>query len=61
MAYIYYASYYARKSADKELFIATLQKVLETPADTLPELVLVNTVAKKQAKELLSHAEEYFE
>ena len=61
MAYVYYASYYARKSADKELFTATLQKVLETPADTLPDLVLVNTVAKKQAKELLSHVEEYFE
>ncbi len=61
MADVYYASHYARKSADKELFIATLQKVLETPADTLPDLVLVNTVAKKQAKELLSHVEEYFE
>jgi len=61
MADVYYASYYARKSEDKELFVATLQKVLETPADTLPDLVLANTVAKKQAKELLSHVEEYFE
>ncbi len=61
MADVYYASFYARKSEDKELFVATLQKVLETPADTLPDLVLVNTVAKKQAKELLSHVEEYFE
>jgi len=61
MTDVYYASYYARKSADKELFIATLQRVLETPADTLPDLVLVNTIAKKQAKELLSHVEEYFE
>jgi len=61
MAYVYYASYYARKMADKELFISTLQKVLETPADTSPDLILVNTVAKKQAKELLSHVEEYFE
>jgi hypothetical protein len=46
---------------DKELFISTLQKVLETPAETSPDLVLVNTVAKRQAKELLSHAGEYFE
>ncbi len=61
MAYVYYASYYARKMADKELFISTLQKVLETPADTSPDLILVNTVAKKQAKEVLSHVEEYFE
>ena len=28
---------------------------------TLPELTLLNTVAKKKAKELLSHVEEYFE
>jgi tetratricopeptide (TPR) repeat protein len=61
MADVYYASYYARKSGDKELFIATLQKVLEAPADTVPDLVLVNTVAKRQAKELLSRVEEYFD
>jgi tetratricopeptide (TPR) repeat protein len=61
MAYVYYANHYARRMADKELFVSTLQKVLETPADTVPDLVLVNTVAKKKAKELLSHVEEYFE
>jgi hypothetical protein len=61
MAYVYYANHYARKAADKGLFVSTLQKVLETPAETSPDLVLVNTVAKKQAKELLSHLEEYFE
>jgi hypothetical protein len=61
MAYVYYAKYYARNMMDKELFTSILQKVLETPADTSPELILVNTVAKKQAKELLSHVEEYFE
>jgi hypothetical protein len=61
MAYVYYANYYARKMMDKELFTSTLQKVLETPADTSPDLVLLNTVAKKQAKDLLSHVGEYFE
>lgn len=61
MAYVYYANYYARNMMDKDLFISTLQKVLETPADTSPDLVLLNTVAKNQAKELLSHVEEYFE
>jgi hypothetical protein len=61
MAYVYYANYYARKIMDKELFTSTLQKVLETPADTSPDLVLLNTVAKKQAKDLLSHVGEYFE
>jgi hypothetical protein len=61
MAYVYYANYYARKIMDKELFTSTLQKVLETPAETSPDLVLLNTVAKKQAKDLLSHVGEYFE
>jgi hypothetical protein len=61
MAYVYYANYYARKIMDKDLFTSTLQKVLETPAETSPDLVLLNTVAKKQAKELLSHVGEYFE
>jgi hypothetical protein len=61
MAYVYYANYYARNMMDKDLFTSTLQKVLETPADTSPDLVLLNTVAKNQAKELLSHVGEYFE
>jgi len=61
MAYVYYANYYARKKMDKDLFTATLQKVLEIPADTSPDLVLLNTVAKRQAKELLSRVEEYFD
>jgi hypothetical protein len=61
MAYIYYADVYARKAQEKELFISTLQTVLKTPADILPEITLLNTVAKKKAAELLEHAEEYFD
>ena len=61
MAYIYYATYYARQALDKDLFISTLQKVLETPADILPDLTLLNTVAQKKAQELLKRVEEYFE
>jgi hypothetical protein len=61
MAYVYYAKYYARKIMGKELFTSTLQKVLEIPVDTSPDLILVNTVAKKEAKELLNRVEEYFE
>ena len=61
MAYIYYANHYARQAMDKDLYISTLQKVLETPADIFPELTLLNTVAKEKAKELLTHVEEYFE
>ena len=61
MAYVYYSNYFARQALDKDLFISTLQKVLETPADISPELTLLNTVAKEKAKELLTHVEEYFE
>jgi len=61
MTYVYYADHYARRSLKKDLFISSLQKVLETPADISPELTLVNTVAKKKAKELLDRADEYFE
>lgn len=61
MAYVYYAKYYARKMMDRELFVSTLQKVLETPAETSPDLILANTVAKKEAEELLGRVGEYFE
>jgi hypothetical protein len=61
MAYIYYANTYARQALDKDLFVSTLQTVLAAPVDAVPELTLLNTVAKNKAKELLSHAEEYFE
>jgi hypothetical protein len=61
MAYIYYADAYARKVLDKELFTSTLQSVLEAPVDRPPELTLLNTVAKKRAKELLGRAGEYFD
>jgi hypothetical protein len=61
MAHVYYAKYYARNKMDKGLFVTTLQRVLEAPLDTSPELVLPNTVAKKEARELLNHVGEYFE
>ncbi len=61
MAYVYYADNYARRALDKELFVSTLTKVLETPTDISPELTLVNTIAKAKAKELLSHVHEYFD
>ena len=60
MAYIYYANYYARRAFDKALFSSTLQKVLDTRADLVPELTLLNTVALKRAKEMLNRMEDYF-
>jgi tetratricopeptide (TPR) repeat protein len=61
MAYVYFAQYYARQTRDKDLFVSTLRKVVETPAQVPPDLTLVNTVAKKRAQELLGRVDEYFE
>ncbi len=61
MAYVYYASDYARKAGDRDLFRSLLEKVLATPADVSSELTLVNTVAKSKADELLAHIDDYFE
>jgi hypothetical protein len=60
MTQIYYADQYAKKTFDKELFVSTLENVLDTPADQIPELTLLNTVAHKKAKELLAGADDYF-
>ena len=60
MAHIYYANYYARRTFDRDLFSATLRKVLDTRADSVPELTLLNTVALKRAKEMLNRVEDYF-
>ena len=61
MSYVYYANYYARPARDKDLFISTLQTVLDTPANISPELTLFNTVAKEKAKDMLNHQKEYFD
>ncbi|MCX5815483.1 MAG: TRAP transporter TatT component family protein [Proteobacteria bacterium] len=61
MTYVYYANFYARQAIDKDLFVSTLQKVLDTPVDILPEVTLLNAVARKKAADLLNHKEEIFE
>ncbi len=60
MAHLLYARFYARRIFDRELFIASLNKVMASPADEVPELTLMNTIAKRQAKELLLKVDEYF-
>lgn len=60
MTDVYFSQYFARRAFDRELFISTLKKVLETPADIQPELTLLNTVAKRRAKDLLERADDYF-
>jgi len=59
-AKVLYAKYYARSINNRDLFVQTLQEVLDAPADQVPDLTLSNVVAKKQAAALLSKTEEYF-
>jgi hypothetical protein len=60
MTYIYYADYYAKKTFDKDIYVTTLETVLKTPADIMPDLTLLNTVAHTKAKAMLAEADEYF-
>jgi hypothetical protein len=54
-----YARYYARLMYDRELHDQLLQEVMAADA-TAPGLTLTNTLAKRQAKVLLTSAEDYF-
>ena len=60
MTQVYYADHYARKILDRKLFVATLQNVLQTPVDKIPQLTLLNTVAHKKAKEMIEQVDTYF-
>ena len=60
LAKVYFADYYAKKAFDRELFIATLEDVLKTPADIKAELTLLNSVAHNKARQLMAQADEYF-
>ena len=60
MAKVYFADYYAKKAFDRELFIATLEDVLGTPADIEVELTLLNSVAHSKARKLIAEADDYF-
>ena len=61
--YVMYAKSYAKTMYKEELFFELLNTVLDSPVDTVPELTLVNTLAQKQAAELIADArqQEYFD
>ena len=60
MTYVYYAENYATKTFQRDLFLSLLRTVLETPPDRVPELTLINTLAKTRAQELIDDVEDYF-
>jgi len=60
MTDVYYAQYYARQTLNRDLFVNTLKRVLESRADSEPDLTLSNTLAQQRAKKLLAQADEFF-
>jgi hypothetical protein len=58
--YVLFAEKYARIVFDRKLHDSLLTIALETPADIVPELTLINSVAKKQAADLLADGDDYF-
>lgn len=54
------ARYLDRQRLDQAAFHAHLQQVLDAPADLDPELMLINAVARQQARGLLDHETDWF-
>lgn len=57
---VYRARYLLRQMGDRAAFHATLNRVLDAPASSDPDLNLANALAKKQAAALLSQEEDLF-
>lgn len=60
LADVLYARYYATTIQDEDLFHTHINKVLETPSDVIPQ-VLINEIAKAKARNLLKHKYEFFD
>jgi hypothetical protein len=60
MTDVYYAEYYARQTLNRDLFVSTLKRVLETSARVEPDLTLANTLAQRKARKLMAQVDEFF-
>jgi tetratricopeptide (TPR) repeat protein len=60
--YVLYAKHYAKLVYEEKLFYDLLDRVLDAPGDEVPELILINRLARRQAGDLINDArkEEYF-
>jgi tetratricopeptide (TPR) repeat protein len=61
-AYVLYAKHYAKPAYKEKLFYDLLDKALDSPVDEVSELILINTLAGRQAGDLIDSVrnEEYF-
>jgi hypothetical protein len=55
-----YAKFYAVQIQDRELFVSTLQEVISSPENLLPEKNFVNEAARMKSKALLAEVDEFF-
>jgi hypothetical protein len=60
MTKVYLAQVLAKNTGDKALFKKTLEEVLASPADLVPELTLINALAQEKAGKLLAEINEIF-
>ena len=60
LMYYLYAKFYAYQVQDRDLFVKTLEKIIQTPADTYPDMAFANELAKRKAKVLLDNVDMYF-
>jgi hypothetical protein len=60
--YVMYAKHYAKLIYKEKLFYDLLNRVLDSPVDEVSELILINTLAQQEARDLIDEArdEEYF-
>ncbi len=60
MTKVYLAQFYYKAKFDKKNFIKTLREVINADIEKYPEVRLLNSIAKNQAKELLKKVDEFF-
>ncbi|MGC9324377.1 MAG: TRAP transporter TatT component family protein [Desulfomonilia bacterium] len=58
--HLLYAQFYAYQIQDRDLFVQTLEDVIDTPVNAFPERNFANEVAKRKARILLEAVDEYF-
>jgi len=55
-----YAQYYAYQIQDRDLYVQTLQEVIDAPDDLFPPMGFINAAAKKKAKTHLENVDSLF-
>jgi tetratricopeptide (TPR) repeat protein len=60
LMYYLYAKFYAYQVQDRDLFVKTLEKIIQTPSDKYPDMAFANELAKRKAKVLLDNVDMYF-